>query len=275
MLLLDVSGSMSDWSRALVLFAHAAVRANRSWEAFCFGTRLTRLTRALRTPRPDEALRRAAEAAPDRDAGTRIGESLKAFLDDHGRRGLARGAVVVIASDGLELGDPALLAEQAERLARLAHRVVWLNPLKGDPAYEPLTRGMRAALPYVDELASGHNLASLEALGDLLGWSTSARSAAADSFAIAVNDARQVVGNIQHRRRREPCVLVDADRRDGRPRHARRHLSTAVAVNDDGQVVGYEHARPQRRAPRVLVDAGRRDGRPRHARRHATAGRRR
>ena len=138
MLLLDVSGSMSDWSRALVLFAHAAVRANRSWEAFCFGTRLTRLTRALRTPRPDEALRRAAEAAPDRDAGTRIGESLKTFLDDHGRRGLARGAVVVIASDGLELGDPALLAEQAARLARLAHRVVWLNPLKGDA-------GLRAA----------------------------------------------------------------------------------------------------------------------------------
>ena len=109
-LLLDVSGSMSDWSRALVLFAHAAVRSNRSWEAFCFGTRLTRLTRALSAPGADEALRRAAEAAPDRDGGTRIGESLKAFLDDHGRRGLARGAVVVIASDGLETGDPGVLA---------------------------------------------------------------------------------------------------------------------------------------------------------------------
>jgi uncharacterized protein with von Willebrand factor type A (vWA) domain len=168
-LLLDVSGSMSDWSRPLVLFAHAAVRSNRSWEAFCFGTRLTRLTRALSAPSPDEALRRAAQAAPDRDGGTRIGESLKAFLDDHGRRGLARSAVVVIASDGLETGDPALLAEQAARLARLAHRVVWLNPLKGDPAYEPLTRGMRAALPHVDELASCHNLASLEALAGLLG----------------------------------------------------------------------------------------------------------
>jgi hypothetical protein len=167
-LLLDVSASMSDWSRALVLFAHAAVRQRRGWEAFCFGTRLTRLTRALAAPNPDEALRRAAEAAPDRDAGTRIGASLRSFLDDHGRRGLARGAVVLIVSDGLEVGDPALLAEQAERLARLAHRVVWLNPLKGDPAYEPLTRGMRAALPHVDELATCHNLASLEAVAAAL-----------------------------------------------------------------------------------------------------------
>src|SRR5262249_29454693 len=132
------------------------------------GTRLTRLTRALSAPAPDDALARAAEAAPDRDAGTRIGESLKAFLDDHGRRGLARGAVVVIVSDGLEIGDPALLAEQAARLARLAHRVVGRNPLKGDPGYEPLTRGMRAALPHVDELATCHNLASLEGLGELL-----------------------------------------------------------------------------------------------------------
>jgi uncharacterized protein with von Willebrand factor type A (vWA) domain len=109
-----------------------------------------------------------AAAAPDRDAGTRIGESVKTFLDRHGHGGLARGAVVVIASDGLEIGDPSLLAAQAARLARLAHRVVWLNPLKGDAAYEPLTRGMRAALPHVDELVSGHNLASLDGLVDLL-----------------------------------------------------------------------------------------------------------
>jgi uncharacterized protein with von Willebrand factor type A (vWA) domain len=167
-LLLDVSGSMSDYSRALVLFAHAAVRASGSWEVFCFGTRLTRLTRALAAPAPDDALRRAAAAAPDRDGGTRIGESLKAFLDHHGHGGLARGAVVVLVSDGLELGDPALLGQQAARLARLAHRVVWLNPLKGDPAYEPLARGMRAALPHVDELVSAHNLASLEGLVALL-----------------------------------------------------------------------------------------------------------
>jgi uncharacterized protein with von Willebrand factor type A (vWA) domain len=159
---------MADYSRALVLFAHAALRADARLEIFSFGTRLTRLTRALALPDPDEALRRAAGEALDWDAGTRIGESLKAFLDDYGHRGLARGAVVVICSDGLEIGDPALLAEQAARLARLAHRVVWLNPLKGDPAYEPLTRGMRAALPHVDEFASGHNLADLEALAGLI-----------------------------------------------------------------------------------------------------------
>jgi uncharacterized protein with von Willebrand factor type A (vWA) domain len=174
-LLLDVSGSMTDYTRALVLFAHAAVRADRRCEVFCFGTRLTRLTAALGAADPDEALALAAGLALDRNAGTRIGESLKRFLDDFGHRGLARGAVVLICSDGLEIGDPALLAEQAERLARLAHRVVWLNPLKADPAYEPLTRGMRAALPHVDELASAHNLESLEALSSLLGTLGSGR----------------------------------------------------------------------------------------------------
>jgi uncharacterized protein with von Willebrand factor type A (vWA) domain len=145
------------------------VRTNPDAEVFCFGTRLTRLTGALSRSRPDEALAAASALAVDRGGGTRIGESLKSFLDEYGHRGLARGAVVVICSDGLELGEPVLLGEQAARLGRLAHRVVWLNPLKADPAYEPLTRGMRAALPHVDTFASGHNLASLEALGDLLG----------------------------------------------------------------------------------------------------------
>src|SRR5262249_34754605 len=111
-LLLDVSGSMSDYARPLLLFAHAAVRSSRRWEVFAFGTRLTRLTRALAAASPDDALERVAALAPDRGAGTRIGESLKAFLDDHGRRGLARGAVVAIVSDGLEIGDAGLLAEQ-------------------------------------------------------------------------------------------------------------------------------------------------------------------
>jgi hypothetical protein len=175
-LLLDVSGSMTDYSRALVLYAHAAVRAGLCQDAFCFGTRLTRLTRALAAPSHDEALRRAAAEAPDRDAGTRIGESLKSFLDDFGHRGLARGAVVVVCSDGLEIGDPALLGEQAARLRRLAHRVVWLNPHKGDPQFEPLTRGLRAALPHVDVFASGHNLASLDELGEVLTALASARA---------------------------------------------------------------------------------------------------
>jgi uncharacterized protein len=161
-LLLDVSGSMADYSRALVMFAHAALRSSPRWEAFCFGTRLTRVTRALRAAGPDQALRRAAAEVFDWDGGTRIGESLKRFLDEYGHGGMARGAVVVLCSDGLEVGDPELLAEQMARLARLAHRVVWLNPLKEDPAYEPLARGMKAALPYVDDFAGGHNLASLE-----------------------------------------------------------------------------------------------------------------
>ncbi len=167
-LLLDVSGSMADYSRGLLMFAYAALREQPRWEAFCFGTRLTRLTRALAAADLDEALRRAAEEVLDWDGGTRIGESLKRFLDDFGHAGLARGAIVVICSDGLEVGDPELLAQQMARLARLAHRVVWLNPLMEDPAYEPLARGMRASLRYIDLFASGHNLASLEAVGGAL-----------------------------------------------------------------------------------------------------------
>jgi uncharacterized protein len=164
-LIVDVSGSMADYSRALVLFAHAAVRADARWEAFAFGTRLTRLTRALTRRDPAAALAQAAAEVVDWDGGTRLGDSLRAFLDDYGHAGVARGAVVVICSDGLEVGDPEVVAEQMARLSRLARRVVWLNPLQEDPRYEPLARGMRAALPYVDVFASGHDLASLEALG--------------------------------------------------------------------------------------------------------------
>jgi len=161
-LLLDVSGSMAAYSRALVVFAYAALRADQRFEAFSFGTRLTRLTRPLATARPDEALRRAAAQTADWDGGTRIGASLKEFLDDFGHPGMARGAVVVICSDGLEVGEPELLAAQMARLHRLAHRVVWLNPLKENPDYAPLARGMKAALPQIDVFASGHNLASLD-----------------------------------------------------------------------------------------------------------------
>jgi hypothetical protein len=169
-LLLDVSGSMADYSRALVMFAHAALRADRRWEAFCFGTRLTRVTGALAaTSDPNEALGLAAAEVVDWEGGTRIGESLERFLDDYGHGGLARGAVVLLCSDGLEVGDPEHLRDQMARLSRLAHRVVWLNPLQESPEYEPLARGMAAALPYVDVFASGHNLASLEALGSDLG----------------------------------------------------------------------------------------------------------
>jgi uncharacterized protein with von Willebrand factor type A (vWA) domain len=157
-LLLDVSRSMSVYSQALAVVAHGVLRSDRRWEAFCFGTRLTRVTRALKGSDPNEALARAAAEVLDWDGGTRIGESLKAFLDRHGHGGLARGAVVVVCSDGLETGDPALLREQMVRLERLAHRVIWLNPLKQSPAYEPLARGMAAALPSIDHFASGHTL---------------------------------------------------------------------------------------------------------------------
>jgi uncharacterized protein len=160
-LLLDVSGSMADYSRALVLFARAALQADTRWEAFCFGTRLTRVTRALAVSDPKEALRRAADEVVDWNGGTRIGDAVRALT----RTNVVRGAVVVICSDGLDVGEPEVLTAEMARLGRLAHRVIWLNPLKEDPAYEPLARGMRAALPHVDVFLSGHNLASLEAVG--------------------------------------------------------------------------------------------------------------
>ena len=166
-LLLDISGSMAAYSRALLQFAHSATMGARV-EVFCFGTRLTRITRSLRRRDPDLAIGEAAEAVVDWDGGTRIGDSIRQFLVGWGRQGMARGAVVVICSDGLERGDPAFLAAEMARLSRLAHRVVWVNPLKGDPSYQPLAGGMRAALPHVDVFVSGHDLASLEALAGLI-----------------------------------------------------------------------------------------------------------
>jgi uncharacterized protein with von Willebrand factor type A (vWA) domain len=168
-LMLDVSGSMADYSRALLQFAHSAARAGRvPTEVFCFGTRLTRVTHELRRHRADTALAKAAAAVVDWEGGTRIGESLGTFLRMWGRRGLARGAVVVICSDGLDRGDPLHLTAEMAKLSRLAHRVVWVNPLKGDPRYEPLARGMSAALPFVDEFVAGHDLSSLDGLAALL-----------------------------------------------------------------------------------------------------------
>ncbi|HEV7845158.1 MAG TPA: VWA domain-containing protein [Thermoleophilaceae bacterium] len=163
-LLLDVSGSMTPYARALMILGHAAARAGRRCETFCFATRLTRTTGALRERDATDAIARAAEEVFDWDGGTRIGESLKAFLDLHGHAGMARGAVVVICSDGLEVGDPALLGAEMARLQRLASRVIWLNPLKAQANYEPLAQGMAAALPYTDTFSSGHSLAALEAL---------------------------------------------------------------------------------------------------------------
>ncbi|MFA9431726.1 VWA domain-containing protein [Egicoccus sp. AB-alg2] len=167
-LLCDISGSMEPYARVYLQLLHAAVRACRA-EAFVFGTRLTRVTKALRTTSPDLALRQAGRAAPDWSGGTRIGEALRRFLDDHGRRGMARGALVVIVSDGWEHGDAALLAEQMRRLHRLAFRVVWVNPRSASPRYEPLVSGMAAALPFVDVFVSGHSLAALDDVVDAIG----------------------------------------------------------------------------------------------------------
>jgi len=166
--LCDVSGSMEAYSRALLLFLHALVASGRGVEVFAFGTRLTRLTSELRTRDPEQALERAAASVVDWASGTRIGDSLKAFNDVWGRRALSRGAVIVIVSDGWERQGQALVGPEMARLARAAYAVVWVNPLKGNPEYQPLAGGMRAALPYVDRFIAGHNLASLEQLSSVL-----------------------------------------------------------------------------------------------------------
>lgn len=167
-LILDVSGSMAGYSRALLQFAFSARVTARKVEVFCFGTRLTRLTDDLGTRDVDTALAAAAARVVDWDGGTLIGESLATLNRTYGRRGLLRGAIVVMCSDGLDRGDPELLGDEMARVARYAHRVVWVNPLKGDDRYEPLARGMAAALPHVDRFLSGHDLASLEHLGNVL-----------------------------------------------------------------------------------------------------------
>jgi uncharacterized protein with von Willebrand factor type A (vWA) domain len=167
-LILDVSGSMAPYSRALLLFAHAAMASGARVEVFVFGTELSRVTPLLRLRDADEALRRIGETVEDWEGGTRIGESLRSLLDGWSQRAALRGAEVVVCSDGLERGDPEMLAAQIERLHRLAHRLVWVNPLKGSPRYEPLARGIAAALPFIDEFVAGHNLESLEDLGALL-----------------------------------------------------------------------------------------------------------
>ena len=163
-LLLDVSGSMEPYARALIRFLHAAMVGRRDVEAFALGTRLTRLTRELSTRDPDAALARAAVAVTDWSGGTRLGDGLRVFNDKWGVPGMARGATVVILSDGWDRGEPSVMEEQMGRLHRVAHQVVWVNPLKASPGYAPIARGMAAALPHVDQFVEGHSLDSLRSL---------------------------------------------------------------------------------------------------------------
>ena len=168
-LLLDVSGSMSPYADVLLRFAHAAVQV-APWrtEVFTMGTRLTRITRELRHRDPDTAIQSAGQAIPDWSGGTRLGESLRAFLDRWGQRGAARQATVVIASDGWERGDAALLGKQVQRLSRLATSVIWVNPHRGKPGFAAVTAGMQAATPHVDHLVAGHSLQAFDELAQVI-----------------------------------------------------------------------------------------------------------
>jgi uncharacterized protein with von Willebrand factor type A (vWA) domain len=163
----DVSGSMEPYARMLVVYMQAWVAARRQVEAFVFGTRLTRVTRELGERDPDAAVARAAHAVADWSGGTRIGESLAELNRRYGRQ-IGRGSVVVLLSDGWDRGDPEQLGEEIARLQRCAHTLIWLNPLKAHPGYEPLTRGMRTALPHVDHFLAGNSIGSLEELADLM-----------------------------------------------------------------------------------------------------------
>jgi uncharacterized protein with von Willebrand factor type A (vWA) domain len=168
--LLDVSGSMEPYARSLARFAHAAVLSRNAGqvEVFTLGTRLTRVSREMTRRDPDAALSAVTRAVSDWSGGTRIGDSLRQFNDRWGVRGMARGAIVVICSDGWDRGDPEVVDAEMARLSRVARRVVWVNPLKASPGYAPLARGMAAALPYVDLFVEGHSVASLEHLARLV-----------------------------------------------------------------------------------------------------------
>jgi len=168
-LLVDVSGSMESYARALLRFAHAAVVGRARVEAFTIGTRLTRITRELQSRDPDAALKAASESVRDWSGGTRLGETLRQFNDEWGIRGFARGANVVILSDGWDRGEADELADQMERLHRVTHQLIWVNPLKHTPGYAPLAKGMAAALPHVDTFVEGHAYDSLERLAAVIG----------------------------------------------------------------------------------------------------------
>lgn len=167
-LLLDVSGSMEPYSRALVRFVQAAVAGRQKVEAFAIGTRLTRVTRELSHRDPDRALARAGERVADWSGGTRLGDCIRHFNDEWGVRGMARGAIVVILSDGWDRGDTDVLASEMERLHRVSFRTIWVNPLKVTPGYAPLARGMAAALPHVDHFVEGHSVDAMERLAAVI-----------------------------------------------------------------------------------------------------------
>jgi uncharacterized protein len=167
-MLCDISGSMEPYARAYLQFLTCAAGAGPNAEAFVFATRLTRVTRALSSRNPERAIQRAAAAAPDWSSGTRIGDALKAFNDRHGRRGMARGAVVVILSDGWERGDPGVVAREMERLSRLAYRIVWVNPRVSARGFEARAGGLVAALPHCDALVSGHSLEALDKVAEAI-----------------------------------------------------------------------------------------------------------
>ncbi|NHA69540.1 VWA domain-containing protein [Phycicoccus sp. CMS6Z-2] len=167
-LLIDVSGSMSAYADALVRLAHAYCASEVPTEVFTLGTRLTHITRPLHQRDPDRAVVAAGDAIPDWSGGTRLAEGLKVFLDRWGRRGMARGAVVVVFSDGWERDRPEALGEQVHRLSRVAHRVVWANPHRGRAGYEPVQGGIVAVLPYVDDFVAGHSLAAFEELTEVV-----------------------------------------------------------------------------------------------------------
>jgi uncharacterized protein with von Willebrand factor type A (vWA) domain len=174
-LICDISGSMEPYARGYLHLLTSAVASGAPAEAFVFATRLTRLTRALGARDPKAAIQRAVAAAPDWSSGTRIGEALRSFNDRYGRRGMARGAVVVILSDGWERADPALVGREMERLGRLAHRVVWVNPRAGAPGFSPGAGGMAAALPHCDALVSGHSLEAIYEVAEAIAAHHSSR----------------------------------------------------------------------------------------------------
>ena len=167
-LILDISGSMAGFSRPLLHFAYATHRAAHGVEVFCFGTRLTRITPQLRWRDPNRSIEEAAARVVDWESGTRIGESLDHYVRRYGPDSRNRGSVVLICSDGLERGDPQTLGTAMARLSRQAHRVIWVNPLMGDPRFRPLTRGLIASLPHIDSMVAGHNLAALDQMAGLL-----------------------------------------------------------------------------------------------------------